>query len=135
MRKNRAELYLFNLTIHLIDKLEVQLPFRNQFISDALFRTDTTLIMTKQEVRIYQKGQPTDDHPSRVFTSVRKGETFRKVFVEDGQELQDMLLVLQKEEDVCIRTFRESKKGIDLCLFKTQENIKSIHKATDFLLI
>ena len=106
MRRSRSEVFFFNLTLHHIDELFIKLPFKHQQIHDAIFLSEETIVMTRQDISIYPKDQPTHDHPKRVYNSARKGEVFKRVFFQEGQQLHEMLLILTIKDQICVRTFK-----------------------------
>lgn len=46
-----------------------------------------------------------------------------------------MEILLIKNDEVCLRNFRESKRGVDVCFFRTPYTITNVQQLKDFILI
>jgi hypothetical protein len=46
-----------------------------------------------------------------------------------------MEILLVKNDEVCLRNFRESKRGVDKCFFRTPHAITNVQQLKDFILI
>lgn len=57
------------------------------------------------------------------------------MFLKDGEKVDDMIIVLVKNGDVCIRTFKKVKKGTDECYFKVPYEITGIDRINNSIII
>lgn len=69
-----------------------------------------------------------------IVSSARKNEYFKKIFLNEGQPIKDLILVLIKNGEVCLRSFKKVKRGTDECYFKTPYEIISIDQVNGNIL-
>lgn len=71
-------------------------------------------VLTDKDVRMYDgKGEKMDESLKNIVSSARKNEFFKKMLLRVGETLEEMLIVLIKNGEICIRSFRRVKKGTD----------------------
>ena len=69
-----------------------------------------------------------------IVSSARKNEYFKKIFLNEGQPIEDLILVLIKNGEVCLRSFKKVKRGTDECYLKTPYEIISIDQVNGNIL-
>lgn len=136
LRHGRQLAYVLKMQSLHVHEINVQISFRHQRIRDVLERGEEIYVLTEKDVRLYLSDEPNKGEAAKnILSSGRKGEVFKKIFLGSDEPKEALVLLLTKGDQVCVRTFRSSKRGEDNCLFRTTYEIKRIEKVGQNILI
>jgi len=104
----------------------------HQKIVQVLKYAGKLYVLTDKDLRAYDfEEERKGESLKNIVGSARKEEFFKKIIV--GNEGMEILLV--KNDEVCLRNFRESKRGVDKCFFRTPHAITNVEQLKDYILI
>ena len=123
---------IFDIQSLFIEEIAVEIKFTHQKIVQVLKYEGKLYVLTDKDLRAYEfEEERKGELLKNIVGSARKGEIFKKIII--GKQGMEILFI--KNDEVCLRNFRESKRGIDKCFFRTPHAISNVQQLKDFILI